>query len=206
MNLLNFYSQNEKNKTTLHWSTTSERENDYFTIERSLDGQNWSELDSIGGEGQSDIIQSYTLTDEHPYFGTSYYRLIHHNINGHLEWFTPLTAICNNVEEASMIKCYPHPFDSELKIRFHKSINKPTSVEILNILGVVVYKDKLKNHKQNKKKMRIGFIRIPIRLVCGSFQHRFKLKNPQIDNQKVMNRFKIIIFYSIILEIERQKN
>jgi hypothetical protein len=169
MILLNFYSHYEKHKITLHWSTTSEGGNDYFTIERSMDGQNWSELDSIGGEGKSDIIQSYALTDEHPYFGTSYYRLKHRGMDDHFEWCTPLTAICNNMEEASKIKCYPHPFDSELKIRFHKCINKPTSIEISNMLGVVVYKDKLNKHKLSSKKCVLDLSAFP----SGSYMVHF---------------------------------
>jgi hypothetical protein len=52
-----------ENQSQLHWSTATEINNDYFTIERSLDGQNWVAIETISGAGNSNSILNYTYLD-----------------------------------------------------------------------------------------------------------------------------------------------
>ncbi|MEZ4805238.1 MAG: hypothetical protein R2852_07090 [Bacteroidia bacterium] len=53
---------NPQNKVDLHWKTASETENFYFVIERSRDGDNFSELLTVESYGNSQSIQSYFCT------------------------------------------------------------------------------------------------------------------------------------------------
>lgn len=59
----------------LQWSTATEIDNDFFTVERSPDGISWSILEEIPGAGQSTETLEYLTTDRSPLSGTSYYRL-----------------------------------------------------------------------------------------------------------------------------------
>lgn len=59
----------------LSWSTASERDNGYFTVERSPDGQDWSAVAQLPGAGNSQEVRHYTAVDEHPLPGANYYRL-----------------------------------------------------------------------------------------------------------------------------------
>lgn len=59
----------------LAWKTAVEINNDYFTIERSIDAINWEEVERIDGAGDSNMVLSYFVTDNNPYQGVSYYRL-----------------------------------------------------------------------------------------------------------------------------------
>ncbi|WP_165851418.1 hypothetical protein [Brumimicrobium aurantiacum] len=50
----------------LEWSTLSDINNDYFTIERSKDGLTWKDVNQVKGAGNSISIIQYTSTDSHP--------------------------------------------------------------------------------------------------------------------------------------------
>lgn len=80
----NFDVYNHKNHVTLSWETKSERDNDFFSIEFSADGNYWQELAKIEGFGSgfSSETQYYSYLDENPLFGYSYYRLSQTDMNG----------------------------------------------------------------------------------------------------------------------------
>ncbi|MBS1637618.1 MAG: T9SS type A sorting domain-containing protein [Bacteroidetes bacterium] len=59
----------------LQWETASEKNNHYFTVERSDDGTTFREVGQVQGSGNSLIRHNYTFTDEAPLPGVSYYRL-----------------------------------------------------------------------------------------------------------------------------------
>ena len=58
--LTHFKPECEDNTVTIEWTTAAEINNDYFVIEKSLDGTNWSVVDSIDGAGNRFIEQNYT--------------------------------------------------------------------------------------------------------------------------------------------------
>jgi hypothetical protein len=61
--------------TDLFWETASQINNDYFQIERSVNGIDWELLDEIDGAGNSSALLSYRTHDFHPSRGVNYYRL-----------------------------------------------------------------------------------------------------------------------------------
>ncbi|MGZ4033386.1 MAG: hypothetical protein ACXVP4_00870, partial [Bacteroidia bacterium] len=74
--LINFSATlNENNTVDLQWTTATEINNDYFTIERSADANNFTELSKTNGAGNSTHVLNYSSVDDTPLKGTSYYRL-----------------------------------------------------------------------------------------------------------------------------------
>lgn len=74
--LLYFKANATKENTVLiQWSTTSEYNNDYFTIERSRDAINFEKVSKVPSSGNSSIKQNYAITDFQPHEGISFYRL-----------------------------------------------------------------------------------------------------------------------------------
>jgi len=69
-------------RVRLDWSTSTEINNDYFTVEKSIDGLNWQELGLVEGAGNSYTILSYREWDEDPHSGVSYYRLKQTDFDG----------------------------------------------------------------------------------------------------------------------------
>ncbi|HEX2617284.1 MAG TPA: DUF2341 domain-containing protein, partial [Flavobacteriales bacterium] len=66
----------------LSWATASEHDNDHFTVERSLDGENWTEVAQVAGAGESQGLLHYDARDEDPEPGYNYYRLLQTDHDG----------------------------------------------------------------------------------------------------------------------------
>jgi len=101
-------------KPTLSWTTKSELNNNYFTVQRSHDGVNFETLSQISGAGNSTSTLEYKWTDQNPQFGTTYYRLSQTDFDGRISIFQ--TKIINCQQEENFY-VYPTPF-SEL-LTFH---------------------------------------------------------------------------------------
>ncbi|WP_420315709.1 hypothetical protein [Ekhidna sp.] len=84
--LLYFEVNNEKN-IVLNWATVSEFNNDYFSIERSEDGENFYEIGKINGHGNSNNHLEYQFTDYFPIATVEYYRLKQVDYDGQYEYF-----------------------------------------------------------------------------------------------------------------------
>jgi hypothetical protein len=73
--LLSFDAIISDKKVELTWSSNTENNNNYFTIEKSKDAVNFEEVTSIKGFGNYSSIVNYFDMDYIPYEGISYYRL-----------------------------------------------------------------------------------------------------------------------------------
>ena len=81
--LLSFSAERNNRYVDLSWITATEINNDYFTVERSLDGINFTVIGSMPGSGNSSIILNYKLIDSSPIENEiSYYRLKQTDFDG----------------------------------------------------------------------------------------------------------------------------
>nr|GFD54372.1 hypothetical protein [Tanacetum cinerariifolium] len=61
--LVSFDAQRLGTSATLTWATASERNSDYFAVERSLDGQTFVELGQVASHGTTQLHNSYQFVD-----------------------------------------------------------------------------------------------------------------------------------------------
>jgi hypothetical protein len=80
------------NEVVVKWSTASETNNSYFTLEKSIDGSHFTTLATIPGAGTTTSVENYSYTDHNSYSGTSYYRLSQTDYNGDSKTFNVITA------------------------------------------------------------------------------------------------------------------
>jgi hypothetical protein len=81
--LIEFKAENIDNYNLLNWKTESEINNDFFTIERSIDGFNWEVVTNVDGAGNSSTYQSYSYQDyKWSQDATNYYRLRQTDFDG----------------------------------------------------------------------------------------------------------------------------
>ena len=66
----------------LSWTTASEINNARFRIERAGDGQTFSEIGTITGNGTTASGATYTWRDDRPLAGPNYYRLQQEDYDG----------------------------------------------------------------------------------------------------------------------------
>jgi hypothetical protein len=126
----------------ISWSTLTEINNDYFTIERSIDGINFEEITTIKGNGNSNSLIKYSWTDDNSIKETAYYRLKQTDFNGVFEYLGIRNVYC---ETLSGIIIYPNPFENNFTIQLQENITYPASVEIMDYLGRKVYSQVIEN-------------------------------------------------------------
>jgi len=114
--LLNFSANLNGQAVDLNWSTSSETNNSYFTIERSADGRNFEELTKVKGAGTSKGKLNYNVIDYSPLPGVSYYRLSQTDMNGKMNLLT-ITSV-NNTDNDGMFKVIPNPTDGIININY----------------------------------------------------------------------------------------
>ena len=74
--------------------TATEVNNDFFTVERTLDGITYEEILQMPGAGNSFSPITYIAYDNEPLPGTSYYRLKQTDYDGSYE-YSPLVELYN---------------------------------------------------------------------------------------------------------------
>jgi hypothetical protein len=130
--LLNFEAHlKTTNQVELIWQTASEINNDFFTVEKSINGSDWNELKQIDGAGNSTAILNYTATDEHPYPDVTYYRLKQTDFDGRFS-YSAIKAVKAGTENLPLF-IYPNPATDQITINGSRS--ELYQLKIYNILG-----------------------------------------------------------------------
>jgi hypothetical protein len=102
--LISFDGVNNGSSNLLYWLTASEHNNNYFTLERSNDGENWEEVTKIVAAGQSTQELSYSYSDET--FSRNminYYRLSQTDYDGTTEFFN-IVSLDNTLSNKKVVK------------------------------------------------------------------------------------------------------
>lgn len=128
--LLNFSAITKDKKVEVNWTTASEVNNDFFTIEKTKDGINFETLSIVDGAGNSTTVKEYFETDNDPYEGISYYRLKQTDFNGNYS-YSQLVPV-NYYFGDDGISIFPNPSNADelLTIDF-------TGLKDQNVLVVV---------------------------------------------------------------------
>lgn len=90
----------------LIWSTASETNNSYFTVEKSFDSKNWTAIGKVTGAGTSTQINNYTFEDNSSSFSTAYYRIKQIDIDGNFSYSSIATT---NFSTNNKMGIYPNP-------------------------------------------------------------------------------------------------
>jgi hypothetical protein len=92
--LILFNGSSEGNYNHITWSTASESNNDYFTVEKTIDGKSFTVVGIVGGAGNSTVRNDYTLDDNNISQVINYYRLKQTDYDG-LFKYSELISINN---------------------------------------------------------------------------------------------------------------
>jgi hypothetical protein len=131
-----FIAAVENYSIELKWSTSSEINFDYFNVEKSTSGENFSTLAKIPGHGTSYERHDYSLIDQNPFIGKNYYRLTSIDFDGYTEVFKVIAVDYSAEKDFSV---YPNPSSGNV-VNF-KLNYKPESgyiVAIYDNLGKVL--------------------------------------------------------------------
>lgn len=133
--LLSFYAQMSKNGVYLTWITASERNNDYFTLEKTTDGNDYREVVRLKGAGNSSSTRYYSYTDDQPFSGISYYRLKQTDYDGAVSYsnvaMVKYIAIMHNLN----IHLYPNPVTTLLALQCYTKTAERVQIRMFDFTG-----------------------------------------------------------------------
>ena len=155
-------SANCNGKSVLvEWTTATERNNDYFIIERSDDAINFVEIARVAGAGNSIEPIDYSYSDYGRRNGDNYYRLVQVDYDGTRSASEIVVAFCfdDNGEEPEVM-AYPNPFNNELTIELENFGNRPTRIDVFDMLGKLVYTEAV-DDPQNSYSTLLQFGELP---------------------------------------------
>lgn len=146
--LVNFTAVPFGNQVQLDWATSSEINNNFFTIDKTKDAKTFKEVVKVDGAGNSNTILHYQAFDDSPYQGTSYYRLKQTDYDGKYK-YSKLVAVTFDQNLKGMF-LYPNPASQEVTISFY-GFTGDVKVQFYNVLGEKVVDEKclIDEHNQS---------------------------------------------------------
>lgn len=121
----------QKRDILLRWETASERDNAYFAIERSNDGNTFREIDQQPSMGNSRSPQTYTYTDFSPAKGTNYYRLRQVDTDARYAYSPVVTAVM----EESFVRLSPSAATDVLRLTASEPTEETHTWQVFDTAG-----------------------------------------------------------------------
>lgn len=130
--LVNFDGHKLEEEIILSWTTISELNNDYFIIERSIDGNIWESIGIENGNGTTNATTNYGFIDRDFKSGTNYYRLKQFDFNGSIQFSDVIAIVANDDINVSLV---PNPAKTNVAISTSEYF---TQIDIINMQGRIV--------------------------------------------------------------------
>ncbi len=106
VSLLDFEVIKQNEEVLINWTTLSEINNDFFTVERSINGIHFEEIAIVKGAGNSNELNFYEVIDTPLQEGIYYYRIKQTDYDGTFEIFSMKKV---TIEKAFALTIYPNP-------------------------------------------------------------------------------------------------
>ena len=125
-----FQAQKIQEAVELSWTTASETNNDYFSVERSADGLSYQEIGRVTGAGNSHELKVYQWRDDDPSPAMNYYRLKQVDFKGTFA-YSEVRVINFSSEGEVLADVFPNPAVNQ---RFNISMRGDQEREVLLVL------------------------------------------------------------------------
>ncbi|MCE3225656.1 MAG: hypothetical protein K0S32_207 [Bacteroidetes bacterium] len=151
--LIDFAAKPENKKVKLIWETATETNNKFFTVERSSDAVNFETVITIEGADNSDHHRNYSVYDNNPLKGISYYRL---KQTDHLRGtsYSNLKTVHYTHSGERMI-LFPNPAESEINLSYLSEKDETIITKVLAFDGRTIAESKM-DVKEGSNNLRVN--------------------------------------------------
>jgi len=147
----------------IKWSTASEVNSDYFTLERSYDNQEFDLIHKTAAAGNSYEVNEYSFTDTDVKSNTVvYYRLKQFDKGKSEPEFTKTISVYSTNHQTGF-EIYPNPVASNLKLLFpDKFIGQKVKVTVFDNMGTQILSSEMSllsetpNYEINTSELKSG--------------------------------------------------
>lgn len=126
----------ESNMAQIEWTTESEHNTIYFSLEKSTDADEWEELSYQPATGNTEGSSQYSVMDNDASAAVTYYRLKMVDNDGTISVFPPQTLVHTLSANRAMV--FPNPAGEVVNIYFYEKITSPVLIEISDETGKLI--------------------------------------------------------------------
>ncbi len=184
VSFIDFIANTNGESVFLKWTTLTEINNDYFTVQRSFDAVNFEDISFVNGAGSNNTAISYYDTDEKPFSGISYYRIKQTDYDGKYS-FSAIKSIninnktATNNSDVNLI-VYPNPVNigNILNVDYNSEIDN-IDINIFDISGRYLNADvsyNFNNASINTNTLSTGVYFLIIKIDNKIFKNKFIVK------------------------------
>jgi hypothetical protein len=176
--LLSFTAECNSDNIELNWSTASETNNNYYSIEHSLDGIAWYIISTYPSQGNSRDVLHYSFIDRNNNFENSYYRLKQTDFDGDYDYSKIIVVKnCDKDLSSNKLVVFPNPANKFLNVSINFPEDQIRSISIHNLVGELIYFSDSYLSKIEFGEELDGFYMIQIELDAETLFEKFVILN-----------------------------
>jgi hypothetical protein len=135
--LTSFFARATANNIKLSWQTASEKNNDFFLVEKMKTDQTFEPIGKIKGAGTTVTQTNYSFVDEKPRLGDNYYRLKQTDVDGKFV-YSQVVQVSFDGKPRTGYTIYPNPSDG--KHLYFDNATEDFVVSFQDVTGSVIFK------------------------------------------------------------------
>ncbi len=142
----------QNNQALLSWQTVTELNNQYYEVEHSSDGINFTPIGKVNGIGTSTVSHNYSFTQSNLTAGKHYYRLAQHDADGSVRYSQ---IILLSFKSNFKLQLIPNPATSTVNITAATTV-EGLAYTISSSAGQIVKKGVLSSQQINIQNLLQG--------------------------------------------------
>jgi predicted esterase len=135
-----FNAQCNGNSVNLQWKTAQEQNTKDFSVQRSTDGINWTEIGKSAAAGQSAQERGYSFVDKNP-SANSMYRIVETDMTGQQIITTIVRSSCSTTKET--VSLYPNPFAQNSSLNITLNQSQRIKLRVVDATGAIIQQKEL---------------------------------------------------------------
>ena len=132
--LTSFTAQATTGGALVKWSTSEEKNNAKFEIEKSFDGKNFFVIDTKNGKGNSATVANYEFLDL-SFKQSAYYRLVQVDANGDKTTYSDLAKFVKGLDNSLSVVAYPNPVSTKLYVTVGATSKENVKLMLTDLTG-----------------------------------------------------------------------
>lgn len=136
--ITDFYGVQWEGYNELNWTTGAEYNNSHFGVERSLDGENYTLIGEITGNGTTLEESNYRFNDYSPGNSATYYRLKQYDYDGTMDVSNVIVMAQSGNKEFKVVNAFPNPASELFTIQLISPETDNSKIQIRNASGRIV--------------------------------------------------------------------
>lgn len=134
VDFIEFYGEVQTEGNFLTWITATEENNDFFTVEHSINGQDFAPIGTVDGAGTTNEAAIYDFLHRNAPSGMSYYRIKAVAFDGEAT-YTKVISLVRGERVFDIVSVYPIPVSSVVNINFTTTVEGSSTIQIHNVAG-----------------------------------------------------------------------